>query len=77
MCHRNGIALVESRCNESMALCLSSRVDCGGDGFNGDVVLDVISIAVESETMTANDVTKGQFSEDVGLDVVCIAAERP
>ena len=34
-----------------------------GDGFGGDIKLDIISIAVEVETMVANDVAKGEQVE--------------
>lgn len=37
---------------------------CGGEGFGGDVQLDVVSVAVEMEMMTADDVTKGEHVED-------------
>ena len=36
----------------------------GGEGFGGDVKLDVVSVAVEMEVMTADDVTKGEHVED-------------
>ena len=35
-----------------------------GDGFGGDVELDIVSIAVELETMAADDVTEGEYVED-------------
>ena len=33
------------------------------DGFGGDIKLDIINIAVEVETMVANDVAKGEQVE--------------
>ncbi|XP_035520670.1 rho guanine nucleotide exchange factor 2-like [Morone saxatilis] len=36
----------------------------GGFGFSGDVELDVISITVEAETMTAYEVTNGENVQD-------------
>ena len=34
-----------------------------GDGFGGVIKLDIISIAVEVETMVVNDVAKGEQVE--------------
>ena len=31
-----------------------------GDGFSGDVELNVVGVAVKTETMTTNDGTKGE-----------------
>ncbi len=39
-------------------------MDCGADGFSGDVELDVIGVAVEVETMSTYDVAKGEHVED-------------
>ena len=39
-------------------------MSCSGDGFGGDEGLEVISVAVEVETMATYDVTKGQQVED-------------
>ena len=34
---------------------------CGGDdGFGGDVDLDIVSVVVKAETMTAYDIAKGK-----------------
>ena len=35
-----------------------------GDGFCGNVALDVISVAVEMETMTADHGTNGEWVDD-------------
>lgn len=37
---------------------------CIGDGFSGDVKLDIICVAVNVETMAADDGTKGEHVED-------------
>ncbi len=42
----------------------SSGVDSCGNGFGGDVELDVIGIAVEMEAMSTYDVSKGEHVED-------------
>jgi len=39
-------------------------VSYSGDGFGGDVELDIVSIAAEVETMAADDVTEGEHVED-------------
>lgn len=36
----------------------------GGDGFGGDVQLDVVGVVAEIETTAADDVTEGGHVED-------------
>lgn len=48
---------------------------CSAEEFSGDVELDIVSVAVESQSMTVDDVTEGELSRDVELDVVGIAVE--
>ena len=35
-----------------------------GDGFGGEVQLSVVGVAVETEAMAAEDVTKGEDVQD-------------
>lgn len=39
-------------------------MSCSGDGFGGDVELDVIGVAVEVETMTMYDITMWEDVEN-------------
>ena len=39
-------------------------MSCSGDGFGGDVELNVIGVAVEAETMTVYDATKREHVKD-------------
>lgn len=49
--------------NFSEAVC-QGGVGCCGDGFWGDVNLDIVCKTVEMETMLADDVTEGEHVEN-------------